>query len=245
VTSDATCDECGTALSLSENRCPLCGGTVTHTLKPSGSGVTVETTSPALHGEGRSAEGAETVLYRSSAGAQSNSRLSGDTVHVTVSGPIEVGTRGEGEVVGILRSTMAMMGRAVSQGGPASNRYDDKWLTVNGERVAVQVVTVPPSENYWSEVAAAGSASTDVPVSLAARWVHEALKGKASHYGPECCGEFILALDCRFAAVVSSRAVVESYLGQFGDPTLALGFGAVWLVGPRESRCTQLGSGKW
>jgi hypothetical protein len=206
--------------------------------------MTIQVTTPALHGEGRTADGGEIATYRSSSGAQAESAISGDRLKLDLSGKIEVGESGVPEVVGVLRATLAANGREVRTGREAQNRDDDARLSIDGHDVPIQVVTVPSEPSLWAELAR-GSATTDVPIALAATWVRDAITAKARQYPDDLRKDLILAIDARFVPVLPSAAVVASYLSQFPDPTVASGFAAVWLVGPRESRCTQLGNGKW
>lgn len=239
-----SCDLCGRVQEVASGACLVCGGSLSMTIVPDGLEILTEQGPPALHGAARRVGGSEEVVFRSFGGSQATSRLDSETVMVQVLAPVEVGQRGELAVAQILAATLSTSGRDVGSPEKGGNRDDDMILPVAGSYVPVQVVTIPRAPEFWRDVAH-GSGLTIVSIGQAAGWVHDALMEKSKKYPPALKHSMILAVDCRFAGAAVSLPVKQSYIAQFGDPVATLGFGAIWLVGGHESRCTQLGQGRW
>jgi hypothetical protein len=203
----------------------------------------IATDAEQLVGEESSAQ-TQAVTLKSFAGMRSKSALGPGGVEVTLQGPIDLGRRSDFRVATHVIDQLRADGRNVEVLTHTDKYGEDAQVRCDGEFVTIQVVSLRPTESFVAE-ASRGSATTLVPVAQAASWVNDAVRAKATQYGPDVRAEMLLAVDTRAVAVVALPQIVDAVHLQFGDLRSANGFGAVWLVGPLPSYTTRFPGSRW
>jgi len=238
------CIDCAQQWNSDASNCPNCGSTRIGRLfgvmlhgKVNPCGV-LEAVADNPH------DGAETIQYLSAAGGRSDSTLSADRLELTMKSPIDLGRQGEGRVIERVIDQLRRDGRQINVLDSRDDRGEDCKVLCDGEIVTLQVVAVPPSAEFLGK-ASRGSASTNVSVEGAAGWVHDVVTKKQNRYPASERRQILLAIDARAVGVLVSTAVVSAIDSSYGNICEKSGFGAVWLVGPSDSRCTRLGSSCW
>jgi hypothetical protein len=150
------------------------------------------------------------------------------------------GRENEPNVLGVLASVLTHRNQAkprIEQGRDA-NGEDGVLVFPNGDRLAVQIVSVPVDSNHWKNVSK-GKAAVQLSIEEAASWLHEAIEKKKRAIASADGARIVLALDTRHCAQLAHEQVIESFHRQFGDAAI-YGFAQIWLVGPVTGRCWKL-----
>lgn len=238
------CTACDHQWSDDATSCPACGRATVRRLFGNNVGGEIKPTGTLEGVADNPRPGQEFIQYLSPSGSRSDSALGADRLELTMRSPIDIGRNGESVVVGRVIAQLRADGRQVTLLPHRDERGEDGVILCDGKRVTVQVVGVPADHTFLAE-ASRGSASTTVPIDRAVFWIHEALKSKEAQYPLGDRAEMLLAIDVRAVGVLTSPTVTESVGVRYGDVCKDSGFGAVWLVGPSETRCTRLGSSRW
>jgi len=241
--SEFICPTCGDVRGDRSPTCPRCGVPYEERVSIHTEDSATMTDTEELVGE-ESRPGLEAVVFKSFDGMRSHATLANATVELTLRGPLDLGRQGEPRVADRIVSVLKSEGRAVELIPHEDSKGEDSRIKCDGTDINVQVVTVPGATQFLRE-ANQGSASTSVPIAQAAAWINDAASAKAAHYSATQKAGTLLALDVRHVSVLASEQVVQSVERLFGDPCRSHGFGAVWLVGPLDSRCTKFPLSRW
>lgn len=150
------------------------------------------------------------------------------------------GRENEPNVLGVLASVITHGGDQdkpkIDQGRDA-NGEDGILVFQNGDKLVVQVVSVPVDPTYWRSVSK-GSAKARLSLDDAASWLEEAIKKKLVIATADR-SSIVLALDIRHCAQLAHGKVIEAFRNNFRDPA-SYGFAQIWLVGPMTDRCWKI-----
>lgn len=115
---------------------------------------------------------------------------------------------------------------------------EDARLTYpKGEACVVQIVSVPPDSAYGREIAI-GFAQRKLTAEDAADWIQVSIDHKLT-IAPDDRKSILLALDARAHGLLADVSVIVALRARYPDP-VTLGFFAIWLVGPIDSRCVRI-----
>jgi hypothetical protein len=176
-------------------------------------------------------------------GARSDELLADGVVSLNLHGPTQTGRKGEPRALDTLLSKLRQEGRQLVLEAGQDERGEDGILLFQGERLTLQVVSVPSCPKLWRD-ANRDSATTSVPVADAAKWIRDAVFVKFTNTSPAERGTTIVVLDAGLAGTLSAHEVADAYLALHGDPHLEFGLASIWLVGPTPSTTTRIGTGR-
>jgi len=188
--------------------------------------------------------GGREIRYAAPTGSQSSTSLVDNDLAAHVKAPVDIGRPGEPRVLACIVAYLAGNGKIASRLPATDHLGEDGVLQIIGERVVVQVVTVNPRPGFWGGVAK-GDGQVLATLTEAVDWIHAAIVEKAKLYPPEDKSSMLLAVDLVHIGVLAGPDFAARYHARYGDPSLSSAFGAVWLVGPTESRVCSLGSSRW
>jgi hypothetical protein len=177
------------------------------------------------------------VESRAASGGTADSSVAADgTFQASLSGPLDLGRKGEHRVMETLCNKLRERGADVHVEDDARDDFgEDGILVIDGRRTPVQIVTVPNKATIWKDLNVNKTATLSGDLQAAVSILRDAVvaksvKGKAT----------ILALDVAHVGAIVNRALVDAYLTAFGDPVAEFSFGAVWLVGPTPRSTIEL-----
>lgn len=221
--------------------CPACGSTRVGRHFGVGMAATVHMKA-SIEGLADNRRGeVETIQYFTASGSRSDSTLSPAGIELTLRAPVNAGRISEPPVTERVLRHLRSEGRVASLLEAEDNRGEDSVIVCDGERITVQIVTVPGSTEFLKQ-ASLGSASTTVTNEGAAHWIASAVKKKQGKYALTDRAHTLLAIDAQMVGVLASPQVAAAVAQFHGDICQQSGFGAVWIVGPSDSRCTRIGS---
>lgn len=238
------CAACGAALASAMNPCHKCGSAnLVMDVEPEGIELTSELGSLGMASDSIDpATGARIVRNQSPSGTVSTAILGpGDQVGITIAGPPEVGRAGQPRALDALQGVLVAQGHQVTYlPGARDDHGEDALVDIDGERLTVQLVTVPASPDLWRAAASTPSASTIQPVTGAAEWLRSAIEAKTAATSPAARARTILGLDAAHAGALATPEVVAAYAAMAPTQVLENGWRAVALLGPTSSTCTIL-----
>jgi hypothetical protein len=177
------------------------------------------------------------VESRPASGGTADSSVAADgTFQASLSGPLDLGRKGERRVMKVLFNNLRERGADVHVEDDARDDFgEDGILVVDGRRTPVQIVTVPNSAAIWKDLNVNKTATLSGDLQAAVCILRDAVvaksvKGKGT----------ILALDVAHVGAMVNRALIDAYLAEFGDPVVEFSFSAVWLVGPSPRSTIEL-----
>jgi len=241
-----TCAGCGTVKTKSGSACSLCGsldqsvaidlvgvesrgkvgniGTVAEERDASGEHLRIRTQTPE--------------------GARSHELLAYGVVSLNIHGPTQTGRKGEGRALDTLLSRLREEGHQPVLEAGRDEQGEDGILLLQGERLTLQVVSVPSCPELWRD-ANRDSATTAVSVADAAKWIRDAVLAKVTNTSPAERATTIVVLDAGLAGVLSAHEVADAYLALYGDPHPEFGLASIWLVGPTPRTTRRLGTQRY
>ncbi|MBN2185608.1 MAG: hypothetical protein JW746_09800 [Candidatus Krumholzibacteriota bacterium] len=232
------CSDCGNPRG-DEPVCSKCGsGNITINPLPASCvgktgkiGVVIEGDSP--DGFGRQVE------FSTPQGGSSNSTIDGSGVmDCSINGPINIGRPNESRVLKTLKSKLNKIG-IVTESVPAEDaRGEDSALIIEGQRIVVQMVTVPHDSSFWATQRRDG-----VVISETREYAIEILSGsiaKKSHIPPDQRSSTILVLDVSAIGAIVESSIMESVRTLNNKMFEELKFYAIWVVGPTASSTQRL-----
>lgn len=237
------CVDCSFEWEQNEPSCPSCGGTKVGRRfgQVLAAQVQMKASLTALadnrHGD------VEVVQYRSPNGGRADSTLSPSELTLSIGAPLHTGRSGEPAVADRVASVLRSEGHTLEVQPHRDDRGEDHALLVDGERITVQVVTLPANTEFLRE-ASHGSASTSVSHETAAGWVADCVRKKAVQYSAKQKSQMLLAVDAHMVGALVSENIISALADKYGDTCARFGFAAIWLIGPSDSRCTRLGSSR-
>lgn len=110
---------------------------------------------------------------------------------------------------------------------------EDGVLLTRGERVPLQIITVPADSKIGHD-ASKGSLDITFDAAQGARWLLEAISRKANDLEPAAQSKTILALDARHAGLLAGAAIRVEFEKQAAGTPIG-GFRQIWVVGPTAS----------
>ena len=215
--------------------CSNCGGRV---LKAEGAvfNYTGSRIGMIVEGDPNSPTGRRVESRPASGGTADSSVAADGAFQASLSGPLDLGRKGERRVIKTLCNKLRERGADVHVEDDARDDFgEDAILVIDGRRTPVQIVTVPNKAPIWKDlnvnktVTLSGDLQGAVSI-LRDAVVAKSVKGKAT----------ILALDVAHIGAIVNRALVDAYLTAFGDPVAEFSFGAVWLVVPTPRSTIEL-----
>lgn len=244
MSSVIRCLSCGATFAKAVGPCIHCGGEIELSVALTGVSAKGILGRLGAVADEVTSGGDRQIRYTAPSGSQSTSALVGGEVRVQVGRPVDIGRPGESRVFDRVASHLKTDGLTVTP-LPASDQVgEDRVLMIGNERVTLQIVTAPHDPSFWREVAKGfGSVQTDI--GMAAGWVNDAIAEKAEKYPGSVKQSMLLAVDIAHIGILSTPALVDSYLVAYGDPSDSYKFAGVWLVGPTENHCTRLGKSRW
>jgi hypothetical protein len=241
MTATLRCTNCGKLFPT--KRCTRCGSEQGIVMSAERGEFTLTGYPPTIIIFGPDKASGDTVARVDAPGARSEARLTLDgTVSIVVDGTGGVGEPGEPRVVKVLRTCLKDEGFESEARRGDNSRGEDALLNAAGTSYVLQIVTVPPHDNFWRD-ASVGSGTTSVEIARAGEWIEESIQLKVRKTSEANRANLILALDANHAGVLADDTVVAPYLERYGSPTRRFKFASVWLVGPTRDQCVRLGSG--
>ena len=224
--------------------CARCGGTIEVSVPLTGVEMIGALGTVGTVADSPTSLGGREIRYTAPTGSSSETSLVGSMLTVQVKPPIDIGRPGEPRVLACIVACLANAGKEVIALPATDQRGEDGALQIEGDRVIVQIVTATPGRSFWGMVAK-GSGEAEAKLAEAANWIHAAISEKAKLYPTEDKLSMLLAIDVVHMGLLAGSALGEQYERLYGDPSVSLGFGGVWLVGPTENHVFALGSGRW
>jgi hypothetical protein len=241
------CSNCDAPFSEAISPCKWCGGTIELSITLTGIESKSATGRVGIVNDTNSEDG-QYIKYTAPTGAQSDSSLVGSLLTILVKPPVDIGRPGEPRVLACIENSLKMTGKTLTPPlenmRARDNRGEHGVLIIDGNHVTLQIVTAKPDASFWKSVAN-GAGEARVEISEAAKWINNAVSGKAQHYQNEFKFSMLLAVDVGHMGVLASSRVGAQYLQTYGDPTIQYGFGGVWLIGPTENNILYLGNSRW
>jgi hypothetical protein len=178
------------------------------------------------------------VDSKPASGGRSYSSTDGTgTFAAELSGPLVRGRPGEGHALKVLIQALRARGDDVAPlSGNRDHDGEDGLLSINGNRVPVQVVSLPVDPSLWKELSSRDTAATSGTSQDAVQLVRQALthkKGKAAGT--------ILVLDAAHIGAIVGPSLVESYHAAFGNPEEEFSLVEAWILGPTVRSAIRLG----
>lgn len=191
---------------------------------------------------GSTPDGSQFVHQQHVQGGSSANTLDPDgTFHLTVTHGYPLARAGEREVAQTLVAYLVQHSSdARLLGGAEDGRGEDGLLLVGGQRMGLQVVTGIKAQQYLRAVHKKGSEDTQGSLAEFAHLLGEAIQSKASQYGRLEAERMVLALDVRFAPLLSNQTTVAAYNDCWGTSGPAEAFAAVYIVGHAPEFVTPL-----
>jgi len=152
-----TCARCGTLKNTSGSACSSCGS-LDQSVISAMDGVQgrAEVGNVGRVAEERDASGEQfRVRGQTPAGARSDEMLADGVVSINIHGPIQIGRKGEPRALDTLLSRLRQDGHQPVLEAGRDQRGEDGILLLQGERLTLQVVSVPSCSKQKSEVRAA------------------------------------------------------------------------------------------
>jgi hypothetical protein len=119
--------------------------------------------------------------------------------------------------------------------GANDARGEDGCLLINGQRVQVQIVTLPVDDSLWRELSSRGTAIRQGMHQDAVTLVRQALEHKRG----KATGT-VLVLDAAHVGAIISSSLVDSYYSRYGDPEQEFSLVEAWIVGPSARSAIRL-----
>jgi hypothetical protein len=244
MSSTIRCERCGASFEEAIGPCSHCGGEVELAVLLTGVEATAQPGRPGAVADEPVRGGGQRIRYVAPSGARSESVLTGDGVQLHVEPPVDIGTRGEPRVFDRIVALLSASGPAPDVLPASDHDGEDRVIRYGSETITIQIVSAGPGPEFWRDVAK-GSGQAQGNLDVPAAWVHDAIADKAGMYTTPQKRSMLLAVDLSHLGVLSSPIFVATYIQTYGDPAEESGLGAVWLVGPTDSRCTRLGTSRW
>ena len=238
------CLDCGATVLEPVGPCPGCGGEIELSIRLAGVQAQCAAGNLGTVADSPTGLGGREIKYAAPTGSISKTSLNGSALTVQVKRPIDIGRLGEPRVLACIVACLARAGKVATFLPANDHAGEDGVLQIDGDRVVVQIVTGGPSKSFWNK-AAKGGAEILTDLTGAANWIHAAISKKAEIYSPKSKRSMLLAVDIAHIGLLAVPALCEEYERLHGDPSLPLGFGAVWLVGPTENHVITLGNSHW
>jgi hypothetical protein len=155
-----------------------------------------------------------------------------------LSGSLDVGRSNEARVLKTLVQSLRARGDDVTLGaGATDNRGEDGILSINGQPVSVQIVSLPIEQSLWKELSTVGRADRTGSSNDAVELVRRALIHKSN----KAAGT-LLVLDTAHIGAIVGPALVDDYIRVYGDPEREFSLFEAWIVGPTPRSTLRLGS---
>lgn len=241
------CKDCGTGLDegpdiSAEDRipCPSCGSLsrlftieVGGSISPSGR----------LVAQRDSTDGTEAIRVVDSQKRSSATDLGANgTLSYAITGS---SPKGESDTLDVCK---ALIQRLNSDGGqwgeplrPKGTEGGIDCLASDGQQdLNIQVTRAVSNQKPWRQLGKSGSVDKLITVAQAADDLLASAMAKARGVPRDQLSEIVLALDAMDTASHSLAAVVIEFRKRYGAKVRALGFKAIWVVGPLEKLVTRL-----
>ena len=112
-------------------------------------------------------------------------------------------------------------------GGDPDHEGEDGLLSINGQTVTIQIVTMPADSTLWKELSLADTASRQGTIDDAVQAVRNALMHKKYN-----AAGTLLALDAAHVGAIVSPRLVQAYQAMYGEPEEEFSLVEVWIIGP-------------
>ena len=166
--------------------------------------------------------------YRPPSGGQALSEADSEgafTAHLSKG--LVSGRKNEPYVVSGLVAVLKAEGRDVQLvSGARDEDGEDQIILIDGERLVVQVVTMPAEGRVWQPLNTLGTFTETADREKAVDWGRSALLKKRD------AKETIVVLDAHHIGALVGRRLVEAYLAVHPKPIDEFGFKDAWIIGP-------------
>ncbi len=109
-----------------------------------------------------------------------------------------------------------------------------------GDRMVAVQVTRPATPGVWRTLALSGRAGRHLDTYAAVRDLHDVVIRKAARTPPADRQQLLLAVDVTETVVHAMDGVVQAFRQRHAPDVQALGFAAVWVVGPEAGSVHRL-----
>jgi hypothetical protein len=220
-----TCPTCGKLLDEGASKCQMCSpvlkvGSDCLDLKVNPVGILVAT--PPGH------PGGSRVDYRPPSGGQALSEADPEGAFTAkLSKGLVSGRKNEPYAVSGLVAVLKAEGRDVQLvSGARDEDGEDQIILIDGERLIVQVVTMPAEDTVWQPLNTVGTFTETGDREKAVEWVRSALFKKRAAKGA------IVVLDAHHFGALVGRDLVKAYRVVHPKPVNEFGFKDAWIIGP-------------
>ena len=171
-------------------------------------------------------------------GGRSQSTVdSAGNVVIELTGALDRGRQAQGRALKVLMQALGAQGDTVARvPGERDDRGEDALLLLNGNRVTVQIVSLPIDQRPWRELTAVGKTS----VVLTRREVIQVVRNGFLRKKESAQGT-LLVLDVAQIPGIVSRAMVAEYVSIHRDPEQEFKLLQAWLVGPTLRSTLRIG----
>jgi hypothetical protein len=178
------------------------------------------------------------VASQPASGGRATSETNGiGAFKAELEGQLEVGRSAEGHAVNVLAQALQDRGNAVERlSGSRDDRGEDALLIINGQQVALQIVSLPSEPSIWRELSRSGATSRSGTGQDAVDLVRQALLGKRN----KAIGT-LLVLDAVHVGGLITADLGRRYSAAYSDPSDEFGVLEVWIVGPTARSALRLG----
>jgi hypothetical protein len=235
------CAMCGRNIQAPESACSACAPTA-YVLKaePLEFRITGQPVGTVVEGPPDSPDGRRVDSRPASGGRSYSSTDRSGAFTADLSGPLDRGRSGEGRVLKVLTQALRARGEHVTPlVGGRDDRGEDGRLSINGQDVRVQIVSMPANPEFWKEFSVHDTAFRKGEREYAVRMVRQALL----HKKDKAAGT-LLALDAAHVGAVVGPRLVEAYVATHGDPEEEFSLVEAWIIGPTARSSFRLGSRK-
>jgi len=232
------CEVCGRDLQPLERACPTCGP-AHYVLKaqPGDYRITGYPMGTLVEGPPDSTEGRRVDSRPASGGRSYSSTDPTGAFTADLSGPLVRGRHGEERVLKVLTQALRARGEEVSSlVGGRDDRGEDGLLSIGGQTVRIQIVSMPVDPTVWKELSMDDAASREGTTDDAVRMVRDALV----HKKDKAAGT-LLALDAAHVGAIFGPRLVAAYQAAYGDPEEEFSLVEAWIIGPSARSSVRLG----
>jgi hypothetical protein len=233
-----TCAACGQVLAqgvgvpVPDAPCPNCGASTRNIALDLGAEVKV-TSRMIGHRAGStgSPEGEAVRVAGPGERAAAADFETNDSVSYEIAGPAPQGEEGALETTQLLVQRL----RASGENWDDPVKVDEQDVDCeawSGNRVLRVQVTRVPHTPLWQRLGTLGTVSGGGTADQAADELMDAIAAKARRLPDVQRARLVVALDARDTPAFALAGVVSDFRQRHGQQAIALGFGAVWVVGP-------------
>lgn len=220
--------------------CPSCGSTSRPVMVEVGGSVSP---SGRLIAQKESTDGTEAIRVLDSQKRSSATDLdSNEKISYTIQGPSPKGEENTLDVCRVLINRLNLEGgQWCEPAKPVELEGGIDWEAKDGEMVlSVQVTRAVSNQDTWQQLGQSGNVASITTIENAADDLLARAREKARGVPRVQLSEIVLALDAMDTAGHTLKAVVNEFWKRHSATVRALGFKAIWIIGPLENQTSRL-----